>query len=32
MRSMVEGPAEVEGPSTGLRPVPLPIACGDGGD
>ncbi len=32
MRSMVEGPAESEGPSTALRAAPLPIACGDGED
>ncbi len=29
MRSMVEGLAESEGPSTALRAVPLPIAFSD---
>jgi hypothetical protein len=29
MRSMVEGPSESAGPSTGLQPVPLPIRYAD---
>ena len=29
MRSMVEGQSGSDSPSTALRAVPLPIACGD---
>jgi hypothetical protein len=29
MRSMVEGHSDSVSPSTALRAVPLPIACGD---
>jgi hypothetical protein len=32
MRSMVEGPAGSESPSTALRAVPLPIRFADGED